>query len=141
MNSEIKFPRRNQDGSFCVIASFAVDTTDPDGLFSRVKAWLIEWAENNQAWVWKYDSGREDTFVFSDDFKGVPTPISCDFKELKIRLEGQPRSQKFWRDWLALRIVPELQAGFVEIENMVGANDCIPLTQNNELLEDDTVGP
>lgn len=121
---KINFPRRHQDGSFCVIASFTVNTRDPGKLLSEIRAWFIEWTENNQIWVWKYDSGREDTFVFNDEFKSIPTAVSCDSGELRIRLEGSPTSQRFWRDWLALRIVPELLGSFPEIKKMTNVRDC-----------------
>jgi len=124
MSDNIKFPKRNEDGSFCILACFSVNAENPDDLSERIRDWLVKWAENNQVWTWKYEGGGEDVFLFGDEFKSIPTPVFIDKKELKIKLEGQPTSRKFWKDWLALRIVPELTANFPEIEKLLYVLDC-----------------
>jgi uncharacterized phage-associated protein len=122
--SKVKFPKRHRDNSFCVTATFSIITQQPETLLDGVKNWLLQWTENNGVWVRNWSNGKVEKLLYQQEFKTAPHPISCTLTELKIVLEGQPLSEKLWKDWLALRIIPELKNAFSEIQDFQNVIDC-----------------
>jgi hypothetical protein len=72
--------------------------------------WVGSWVLTTQRWRW--DATRELNYF--DDFEGPPTDIATSGKRLSFRLDGRPGA-KWWRDWLALRLLPEAQTRFPAI--------------------------
>lgn len=122
MTSQIKFPRQKDDGSFSVVAVFSLKSSSSD-LLGRIRDWFTEWVEANRVWVWTYDDGELYRYPFFDEFDSVPTPMYCHENELTVRLDGKSAKSKFWKDWLALKIVPDLTREFSEIQCLLKVVD------------------
>ena len=121
--SKVRFPKRRDDGSFCVEVTLVVQAAEPEALLRGVQAWSSGWAETNQVWNWKWDTGGEEELLYGREFKREPKPVSCTSTELKIQLEGQPSAER-WKDWLVFRIIPELKAAFAEVQDVSSVKDC-----------------
>ena len=121
--SKVRFPKKWADGSFCVEVTLAIQTDDPEGLLKRAQAWLVQWAKDNQVWIWKFDTGGQEELLYQREFKREPLPVSCTPTELKIQLEGQPTAER-WKDWLVFRIVRELKEVFIEIQDVSSVKNC-----------------
>ena len=124
MNTKVRFPKRRPDGSFCILACFHVASGDPVNLKTELDAWFRQWVQNNQTWTWTYETGEQQTFSFTDEFSGVPVPVLLNEHEVGIRFEGQPTAAKFWKDWLALKIVPDIRSDFQELGDLTRIVDC-----------------
>lgn len=122
--SKVKFPKRLKDGSFCVIVTFSINTQEPENLLSNIKKWLLQWSEDNKVWIRNWSNGKVEKLLYEQEFRNAPYPISCTINELKIVLDGQPSSEKIWKDWLVSRIIPELKNAFSEIQDFQNATDC-----------------
>jgi hypothetical protein len=114
MRSEI-FPKRKQDGSFCIEMRLAIDAEDPAVLATRINAWIEEWVQANRYWktVFAEESG---VFDFYDEFARPPYCVMGDSRSLFLRVEGGPRAKKWWKDWIASRLMPDLKAAFKEVQ-------------------------
>ena len=121
--SEVRFPKRREDNSFCVEVTLAVHTVEPEELLRRVQDWSSRWMEANRVWEPQRDAENMGQLLYGQEFKTEPIPVSCTRTELKLRLEGQPSAER-WRDWLVLRIIPGLKAAFTEIQDVSGMKDC-----------------
>ena len=121
--SEVRFPKRREDGTFCVEVTLAVQTAEPEGLLHRVRAWASRWIEVNRVWEWKWDTGGAEELHYEREFGSGPEPVSCTTTELRMRLEGLPTAGR-WKDWIVWRIVPELKAAFPEVQDVCGVKDC-----------------
>ena len=89
-----------------------------------VGEWLARWTIENELWTWEYDTGGSDTFRLSDELRKAPEVASAAESELTIRIQGQATSTGFWRDWLVLKLIPDLKAAFPEIGSFLTARDC-----------------
>ena len=102
-----KFPKRAEDGSFCVRVIHSLDSgTGSPQLPRQLESWLAAWLLANRYWEF-----GPRTLDFLDDFKGAPHSLECSGAEISYLLDGRPTS-KWWRDWLAVRLVPELHGAF-----------------------------
>jgi hypothetical protein len=113
-----KFPKRRPDGTFCVEIVFRLETDSPDELLLRVTAWLRDWVARNPRSTW---FGEEVSY--SDEFAGAPFGIKCDTKELHFKMEGQA-SAKWWKDWLVIGLLSEIEKAFVEIKKIHSVRNC-----------------
>ena len=118
--SAARFPHRRPDGSFCIEVALCVETRTPTDLAGRAAEWLDEWVRNNQHWPW---FGHDVKYV--DELTG--NPFHVEGSRLSFRLEGKPTA-KWWKDFLVLRILKELQHAFSEIKEVEKIGDC-PLEQ------------
>ena len=122
--SEIRFPKRNVDGSFCIEITIAVETNEPEALSERVESWATRWVNENQIWTRNWSpNNRKETLHYSQEFKREPYPISCTPTELKVQLEGQP-SAKRWKDWMVLRILTDMKSTFPEFRDVSSIKNC-----------------
>jgi hypothetical protein len=116
-----KFPAVRADGSFDVEVGIGVAEAVGDELKQKVEGWISEcWMPNNLSWTrhWQRAADRatvrEENLNYGDDLLAAPEVISCTDSTLRIRLVGKFGS-KFWRDWLVLKILPDLKAQFPEV--------------------------
>jgi hypothetical protein len=129
--SEVRFPKRNADGSFCVDVVVAVETNEPENLSRRVESWCRQWTNENRTWKRNWIPSGQEILNYGDEFKREPYPVACTSTELTIRLEGQP-SARWWRDWLVLRILADLKSSFVEFRDLDRVRDCDALPSTND---------
>ena len=122
MTVNVKFPKRQADGSFCIEVSIPVSTDNPEELQRRVQSWSTQWVEANQTWKRNWLS-QDEELHYEAEFKREPQIIYSNSNELKIRLEGQP-SAKWWKDWVVYRILKELKGAFPEIQDVGHVRDC-----------------
>ena len=113
-----RFPTRQPDGSFCVLVSLRVETQSPGDLATSFALWAANWVIANEYWEW-----TNRRLCYSDDFKGPPAHVECDLDHLVFRIEGKATA-KWWKDWLAFRLVKEAQARFAEIKEVDHIIDC-----------------
>lgn len=116
-----QFPRLNTDGSFTVIGTLTADTPSVNALSIELAYWLVsDWMPRNQVWTWSGRTGpglsvnADKTLHYADDFSAPPEPFSSEGGSLMLRLKGKA-SSKFWRDWLVLRLFPDIQKRFPTI--------------------------
>lgn len=103
MSSKVKFPQRQEDGSFVVWVLFQSE----EHLDNReIESWLQDWCTKNHTWVRNWHSGPERAIVATDELKLLEAFSRCPFlysfehNMLTIQLNGTPESP-FWRDWYA----------------------------------------
>lgn len=113
-----RFPMLRPDGSFCVEVVLRTKSAHDDRLTYRLNIWLQNWVSSNRYWCFLNE--QRDYF---DEFYAAPAVISLKEREIRIRLQGKP-SAKWWKDWLALRIIEELKAEFSEIGEVGAIENC-----------------
>jgi hypothetical protein len=128
--NRVKFPRRNDDGSFCVEIGLKLAGDHQEDLGSRIQRWIEEhWMPNRSIWrrVWRtghnLSATDEQILHYDDEFLKPPEVISSKRPELRLRLFGK-ESAKLWRDWLIWRLVPDLKAQFPEIGSRLYIRNC-----------------
>jgi hypothetical protein len=101
--------------------SLRVVATDDSDLGRRIQEWLTKaWAPRNKTWlrVWRTGPGltieRLEVLVYEESFSTPPEVISCDRSELRFRLRG--RGAKLWKDWIVMRMLPDLKTEFPEVD-------------------------
>jgi hypothetical protein len=115
---EINLPKKRPDGSFCIAIMLRVNTNDAKGLAARITSWLKEWTQRNRYWHWFED------LDFFNDFAEAPTCAERTEESLIVRVEGSPKFTKWWRDWIVLRLLKELQGQFAEITAVEAVVNC-----------------
>ena len=127
---KMNFPRRGDDGSFCVEICLKVSGDCREEMGPQIQHWLDEdWMKHRSTWkrVWKTGPNLaridEQIHHYDDEFMKPPKVISCEGSELRFRLLGR-RSAKFWRDWLVSRLLPDLRAQFPEVGERLHIEDC-----------------
>jgi hypothetical protein len=121
--NKVKFPKRQSDGSFCIVARFSTKVKN-EAQLSAINEWLRDWVKRNPTWVGKYNTGGETVYKYKSEFRRAPIAFLSPVDELQIQFEGQPTAKKMWKDWLILRIIPELRAAFPVISEPVVIVDC-----------------
>lgn len=121
---EIEFPKALPDGSFCVMTIFEVVTEDPLELSTKIQAWFARWRDKNHTWVRRWSNGQVESLLLTDEFRSIPSSISCSECLLEIDFEGVSYKSKTWKDWLILRVIPELSQAFHEIQNLKSITNC-----------------
>jgi hypothetical protein len=116
---EIKLPKKRPDGSFCVEITLRVNTNDAKGLAARITSWLKEWTQRNRYWNW-----FEENLDFFNDFAEPPTCAERTQESLVVRVEGRPKFTKWWKDWIVLRLLKDLQGQFDEITAVEAFVNC-----------------
>jgi hypothetical protein len=114
------FPRRKPDGSFCVEVVLRVKATDLRAQERSIEAWARNWLTRNRYWDWKLAGRCLDYF---DDFSREPFHVRCTVDTVSFRLEGRP-SARWWKDWLAFRIVEDLRAALPEVKDLLTVTNC-----------------
>jgi hypothetical protein len=121
-----EFPKLRPDGSFCIEVRLRVSTDQLELLASRVTEWFDGWVRQNR--YWKMPTIRKEgkgmaVFDYFDDFARPPSCAASPPDSVVLRLEGRPGG-KWWRGWLASRIVKELRVAFKEIGKIEKAVNC-----------------
>lgn len=116
-----QFPRRSADGSFCVRLTYRVASEEPEQLASRMRTWLADWVAENRHW--RLSPARSHDFL--EDFEAPPHSLDCSEAEASYCLDGKATSA-WWRDWLAIRLVPEFLAAFPEVVALRDITNCQP---------------
>jgi hypothetical protein len=119
-----KFPKKRPDGSFCVEVTLIVNTNDPKELVNRVHLWLEQWVQANREWRTSLAASAGGLLSFFDEFSGPPTCFLKGPNALGLRVEGRPNMGRWWRDWLILRILKDLQGEFSEVIQVESFADC-----------------
>lgn len=120
------FPTRRSDGSFCVRVTVRVATEAPDDLASRFAQWSREWVKDNEMWDWLKDRRLN----YFDDFEGPPRQVTSDSSHLSFILDGKA-SARWWKDWIAFRLLKDAQEMFPEILGVERVVDC-PTTNTDQ---------
>jgi len=113
-----RFPRRRPDGTFVVEVTVEATTSTPEDLVARFGDWAQRWVYENAQWHWP--SGRHLNYF--DDFVGPPREIKFGRGRLSFRLDGKADA-KWWKDWLAFRLLREAQIAFPELGRLEGIVD------------------
>ena len=123
------FPRRRPDGSFCVEVTF-VTTTKDESLAGKIQQWLTEaWVPSNTTWLRTWRTGpdlsieRPELLHYWDEFLSTPAVMSMG-TEFRLQLHGKDPQRKLWKDWLILRILPDLKVHFPELGDALRITDC-----------------
>jgi hypothetical protein len=126
-----RFPKRRLDGSFCIELPFAIVTNDPVVLISRINAWIEEWVRTNRFWENNLAHGEGGVLDFYDEFARPPYCVTADSGSLFLRVEGCAGAKKWWKDWIASRLMPDLRVAFKEVQSppMAKARDCPEVNQ------------
>lgn len=138
MNEEIyfnpkwraNFPKRRKDKSFCVVISMEIKTDNQESMKTKIQKWIDEdWRPRNILWIRTWETGEsgknkyDEYSYYMTEFSTPPQIISCDDGVLKIRLNGQP-TDRYWRDWMVFKIIPDLKEKFSEIGEFINVKDC-----------------
>jgi hypothetical protein len=110
--TEIRFPRRREDGSFVLDARFSISN---GAILPLVRDYLQTWMKVNSTWVriWRSNLIREERLDFYSDFLSEPR-IEADpeGRSFSVVLEGRPLAE-WWKDW-AVRFVGDISRMFPE---------------------------
>jgi hypothetical protein len=121
-------PKIRADGSWCVEVTIPVRSDDEIGLRERVQQWWTDvWVPNRNSWRRVGRTGPQlreevvETLTYTDQFSAAPHVVFCKDSQLKFRLEGSRHPSSAWKDWLVLRILPDLREQFPEIQEGLGS--------------------
>jgi hypothetical protein len=128
--SPAQFPARSADGTFCVVIGVEMSGSVQGDLVPRIRAWISDaWMPGNATWAREWRTGsdlatsRVEELHFNDEFTGPPEVSAGSTSELQLRLRGK-KTSKFWKDWLVLRLVPELKVAFPGVGELLYIRDC-----------------
>lgn len=120
-----KFPKPKVDGSICVEVTIPVRSDDDTDLGERIQQWWTDvWLPERGTWRVVFRTGQDlrrvdvEILEYTEEFSAAPHVVFCKDSKLRFRLEGR-RSTKVWKDWVILRILPDLREQFSEIQNGV----------------------
>ena len=126
----VNFPKRNNDGSFCIEVSLRLVSDSRGDLGSRIQRWIDnEWMVEHSTWkrVWRtgpnLETIDEEILNYTDEFIKAPQISACEASEIQFQLFGK-KSAKFWKDWLVSRFLPDLKAEFPEIDEGISIENC-----------------
>jgi hypothetical protein len=93
-----------------------VDTTETSRLASRVNLWLGQWVQDNRYWEWQPATHRgEGLLEFFQEFLEPPSCRVFGPGLLALRVTLRPNARRWWKDWLALRLLKDVRVAFKEI--------------------------
>ena len=111
----VKFPKRRNDGSFSVEVILSIQANDPKEFLSRVQQWLEQWVQSNRHWKTALAASAGGVLDFFDEFTGPPSCVLKGTNALSLRVQCRPNARTWWKDWLVLRILKDLQEKFIEV--------------------------
>ncbi len=112
--TEIKFPRKRDDGSFTIAASFS---TPDEKTVALVREYLGAWTRANKTWtrIWRSETICEERLEFDEEFSAEPTlERGVDALRFAIVLQGRTSARR-WKDWLVF-LTDDLCKVFPEIK-------------------------
>ena len=106
----------------------ALTTKNTIALQQEIQSWWSnEWVPKNETWrrVWNKGSSHErvELLRYADEFSSAPRVVACEGGELRFHLEGKA-SAKFWKDWLVLRLLPDLLTQFPYAGQLRSIRNC-----------------
>jgi hypothetical protein len=101
-----------------------IDTQGPVVLASRVTSWLVEWVQANRYWTTSFGDRKSGVLDFFDEFARFPSCIEGTPGFLLLRMECSREAKKRWKNWLILRLLPDLQEAFKEITSVQQVTNC-----------------
>ena len=114
--TNIKFPKRREDGSFTVLAKFAA--SGPDALpVDLLRDYVAAWTRAHRSWVriWRSDVIDEEPMVLAAEFSCDPrVEVGYRGHALAIVFEGNPSAQR-WKDWVVM-LVDDVVRMFFELK-------------------------
>ena len=116
---EITLPKKRPDGSFCIEIALRVNTDDAKVLAAGITSWLEDWTQKNRKWTW-----FDQTLDFFNDFSRSPICTERSPEYVVVRVEGTPKFTKWWKDWIVLRVLEDLQGQFHEVVAVDGFGNC-----------------
>ena len=129
-NDSVYFPRRRPDASFCVEVTLEAHTND-ENFARKIEQWLTDvWVPSNATWHRSWKTGpdlsveRIELLQYFDEFLSAPTITSSGAAGIRLQLNGRDTKRKSWKDWLVLRILPDLKATFPQVGDILGITDC-----------------
>ena len=103
----------------------SVRSSDEIALGERVQQWWTDvWLPDRNSWRVVIRTGPQlreevvETLTYTEEFSAAPHVVFCKDSQLRFQLKGR-RPSKVWRDWLVLRILPDLREQFPEIQETV----------------------
>jgi hypothetical protein len=66
---------------------------------------------------------NEQVLRYEDEFMKPPEVVSHEESKLCLRLFGK-KSAKFWKDWVASRLLPDLKARFPQVGELLYVGNC-----------------
>lgn len=125
-----KFPARKADGSFCIEIGVRMAGDLSVDAVPRIQQWISGvWMPHHMTWTREWRTGsnfatsKEQILNYSDEFAAPPEVSLGPASELRLRLKGN-KTAKFWRDWVASRIVPDLKEAFPGVEDLLYIRNC-----------------
>jgi hypothetical protein len=124
--SNVKFPARREDGTFQVEIVMSVTADGAGSLCADIQEWWNnEWFPKNQIWrrIWT-SAGSEsiEDLTYCDEFSSPPRVLPGDSPQLHLVLEGKS-SAKWWKDWMVMRVIPDLKSRFPQIGEVQAIRD------------------
>jgi len=111
-----------------VVVTLAVEGSS-DTLVIELASWLrSDWMTRSQVWNWSGKTGpdlsvkADLTLRYTDEFLGSPEAFTTEGGSIGVRLTGKP-SSKFWRDWIASKLLPDIKRKFPMITGVGGIRD------------------
>ena len=124
-----RLPLLRPDGTFCVEVGLSVKTDAPASLLENFTAWAKRWLLEHETWERQWDTKRIERLNFYDEFSALQV-VSCTASKLVFRLEGKQVQGKpgnrWWKDWLVLRLLPEVRVAFAEVTALESIKNCDP---------------
>ena len=122
VDSKIKFPSYRPDGSFSVVAHFAVSNPSRD-LEKRLWSWIDRWIEQKNPWVRAWSSGKLESLDYFDEFHNPPRLIGLSQKNVSIRFDCHSNT-KIWKDWL-VKFSKQLANDLPEIGSCIACENVV----------------
>lgn len=121
---QMRFPKRQADGSFCIDVVMSIETTDSKHLGVAIQEWWThEWMQSNRTWTREWSSGDVQKLPFDHEFVRPPEVVRCVDSDLRFRLRGRPGG-RWWKDWLVSKIIPDLRRRFPEVGEFLEFREC-----------------
>jgi len=111
--TEVRFPRRREDGSFTVLARFSVSD---DAIIPLLYDYVQSWIRANSTWIriWRSNRITEERWDFYSEFLSEPrVRVDPESRSFSIVLEGRPSATTRWKDW-AVYLVDDISRMFPE---------------------------
>lgn len=110
--SEVRFPKKHDDGTFTVKARYS--TSDPT-VRGLVREYVEAWGRANAVWVriWRSQSIEEERLELAGDFSCKPHVEFLDSDGFVVVFDGLASSTR-WKDW-AVRLTREVSSVFPEV--------------------------
>jgi len=121
------------ESPFRVRVAYELKSDSPEAcavIAKKVQRWIEDvWMPGNVSWRQAWRTGPEgsrailEEHLYADSFRSPPSVSSTDVGQLHMVLEGNRRRRTYWRDWLILKLTPDLKAAFPEVGDVLYVRD------------------